>query len=185
MTSALHALHLWDLQHFVVIIKTSSPPSNSKAWFVFINFQISDTYLMDMGLDINLLGHLMAMFTHNFCWNLMIFCLEQVDFLQHVCIDFLVLFTNVLGISFSFSTWRPPKFVCSGTCGLARWIDPRLVYEFFNSYDPQMLNYSQFSLRCWFCKFFGYEYRQAWSSFCLCSVMLPNESTPFFSRNSS
>lgn len=102
-TSALHALHLWDLQHFIVIIKTSSPPSNSKAWFVFINFQISDTYLMDMGLDINLLGHLMAMFTHNFCWNLMIFCLEQVDFLQHVCIDFLVLFTNVLGISFSFS----------------------------------------------------------------------------------
>ncbi|KAI6672669.1 hypothetical protein NL676_000575 [Syzygium grande] len=32
VTSALHALHLWDLQHFVVIIKTSSPPSNSKAW---------------------------------------------------------------------------------------------------------------------------------------------------------
>ncbi|XP_056162989.1 uncharacterized protein LOC115689527 [Syzygium oleosum] len=31
VTSALHALHLWDLQHFVVIIKTSSPPSNSKA----------------------------------------------------------------------------------------------------------------------------------------------------------
>lgn len=31
VTSALHGLHLWDLQHFVVIIKTSSPPSNSEA----------------------------------------------------------------------------------------------------------------------------------------------------------
>ncbi|XP_030512643.1 uncharacterized protein LOC115726756 isoform X1 [Rhodamnia argentea] len=31
VTLALHKLHLWDLQHFLVIIKTSLPPSNSQA----------------------------------------------------------------------------------------------------------------------------------------------------------
>lgn len=95
-----------------------------------------------MGLEINFLGHLRVMSISNCCWNWMIFCLEQVDFLQYVCINFLVIFLNVLGICFWFSTRRPKKCFCTATCSLARWIVPGTLLSRKLTRLPKR--------RCWF-----------------------------------